>query len=465
MVFSSAVFLFAFLPCTWLINRFLPRAVSNVFLCVASLVFYAWGEPVYVLILIFVVLVNYLLTRGFDTSEFKKTRLIIGVVVNISTLFVFKYADFALESLNLLPGVSIPLPGILLPIGVSFFIFQTMSYLIDVYRGTCAPQRSFHKLLLYVSFFPQLIAGPIVYYHDIDRQIEERRIDSAATAQGIRRFIIGLSKKVLIADTMAVAVDAIFAQDTGGLAMPVAWIGALAYILQLYFDFSGYSDMALGLARMFGFSFKENFNYPYIASSVSAFWRRWHISLSTWFKEYVYIPLGGNRKGGFRTAVNKVTVFFLAGLWHGAQWTFVVWGLVHGAFLLFELYFKPFERLERSKIKWIGHIYTIVMVTLAFVLFRSESFMQALAFIGNMFSGNMNLGLQARLFTPVFITAFCAGIIGSTPWIRVVTQRIRSKKMSGLLGCVSYAVSIILLLMCMFSLSAQTYNPFIYFRF
>ena len=464
MVFSSTVFLFVFLPFVWLINRFLPRAVSNVFLCAASLVFYAWGETVYILILIIVVLANYLLTKGMNRCRHKKARLALGVTVNISTLFIFKYADFALESFNLLPGVDIALPGILLPIGISFFIFQAVSYMIDVYRGVSEPQKSFVKLLLYISFFPQLVAGPIVYYHDIDRQIENRSVTSGQTAQGIRRFIIGLSKKVLIADTLAVAVDAVFALELGHLTMSVAWIGATAYILQLYFDFSGYSDMALGLARMFGFRYKENFNYPYIASSVQEFWRRWHISLSTWFKDYVYIPLGGNRKGNLRTAVNKVTVFFLTGLWHGAQWTFVVWGLIHGALLLFEQYFKPFGRLGR-KTKWLGNVYTLLMVTLAFVLFRSESFTQALVFLGNMFGGDMGLGMQARLFTPMFITAFCAGVVCAAPWVQIIKRKIAGRLAEKILTPASYAVSIVLLLLCMFSLSAQTYNPFIYFRF
>ena len=464
MVFSSTVFLFVFLPCVWLINRFLPRSVSNVFLCLISLLFYSWGEPVYVLMLLFVVLANYALTKGLTRSKHKKARLLIGVLINISTLLVFKYTDFALETLNILPGISIPLPGILLPIGVSFFIFQAMSYLIDVYRGDSAPQQSFIKLLLYVSFFPQLVAGPIVYYHDIEKQIEQRRITSAQTAQGIRRFIIGLAKKILIADTIAVAVDAIFAMEASHLTMPVAWIAAVAYIMQLYFDFSGYSDMALGLARMFGFSYKENFNYPYIASSVQGFWRRWHISLSTWFKDYVYIPLGGNRKGGLRTAVNKVTVFFLTGLWHGAQWTFVAWGLLHGALLLFEQYFRPFKRLG-GKTKWLGNVYTLLMVTLAFVLFRSESFSQALVFFSTMFSANTGLGMQSHLFTPLFITAFCAGIIGAVPWVQFIKKRMAGSVAGKILTPASYVASLLLLILCMLSLSAQTYNPFIYFRF
>jgi len=404
------------------------------------------------------------LTKGFELSKYKKARLVIGITVNISTLLVFKYTDFALETFNLLPGLDIPLPGILLPIGISFFIFQATSYLIDIYRGICVPQQSFIKLLLYISFFPQLMAGPIIYYHDIEQQIENRNITSNDTALGIRRFIIGLSKKMLIADTLAVAVDAIFALEYSNLSMPVAWIGAIAYIMQLYFDFSGYSDMAIGLGRMFGFRYKENFNYPYIASTVQEFWRRWHISLSGWFKEYVYIPLGGNRKGDLRTTLNKVIVFFLTGLWHGAQWTFVVWGLIHGALLLFEQYFKPIQRLTR-KTKWMGHVYTLLMVTFAFALFRSESFSQALAFWGNMVAGSPGLGLQASLVSPMFITALCAGVVGSLPWVHYVKNKIEGKFYEKHIKAASYVISIVLLVICMLSLSAETYNPFIYFRF
>ena len=464
MVFSSTIFLFVFLPVVWLVNRFMPRTVSNIFLCAASLVFYAWGEPVYVLLLIFIVLVNYLLAKGINECSLKRARLVAGVVINISTLFVFKYTDFALGTLNLLPGVSLPLPGILLPIGVSFFIFQAMSYLIDVYRGVCVPQKSFFKLLLYVSFFPQLIAGPIIYYHDIERQIEDRRITSVETALGIRRFIVGLSKKVLIANTLAVAVDTIFALGFDSLSFSICWVAALGYILQLYYDFSGYSDMALGLGRMFGFSFKENFNYPYVSTSVQEFWRRWHISLSGWFREYVYIPLGGNRKGGLRTAVNKVTVFFLTGLWHGAQWTFVVWGLVHGTFLLLEQYLKPFQRLGK-KTRWIGGVYTLLVVTFAFVLFRSESFSQALAFWRNMVAGSRDMGTQAQLITPMFIAASFAAIVGAAPSLHAVSSRVMSGGVGRVLTAASYVGAIVLLLMCMLSLSAATHNPFIYFRF
>jgi len=468
MVFSSTIFLFVFLPLVWLINRFLPRQLSNYFLCLASLLFYAWGEPIYVVLLILLALANFLLARWMDDARHKKPGLVCGIVcgivLNIATLLVFKYADFAVATLNRLPGVNMALPGILLPIGVSFFIFQAMSYLIDVYRGEAAVQKSFVKLLLYVSFFPQLIAGPIIYYHDIAAQIEERKITSTATAQGIRRFIIGLAKKILIADTLAVAVDTIFALEFADVTMPLSWIAAASFMLQLYFDFSGYSDMALGLARMFGFEYKENFNYPYIAGSIQDFWHRWHISLSTWFRDYVYIPLGGNRKGNGRTALNKIIVFCLTGLWHGAQWTFVVWGLIHGAFLLLEQYLRPYIRLPK-KLRVLAHIYTLLVVLFAFVLFRAESFGQALVFIQNMLAGSMGLGIEARLITPLFITAFVAAIVGSLPWLPALKHRLRGQAAEKFFSPASYMLSLVLLLLCMLSLSADTYNAFIYFRF
>jgi len=414
--------------------------------------------------LVVLVVINYLVALGLTKPKLKKILLIVGVAVNISALSFFKYVDFILESLNMLPRVNIPMTGVLLPIGVSFFIFQAVSYLLDVYRKESAAQKSFFKLLLYISFFPQLIAGPIIYYHDIQQQIEDRRVTSENTALGIRRFIIGLSKKVLIANTLAVVVDAIYALEFGYLSLPISWIGAVAYILQLYHDFSGYSDMALGLAQMFGFKFRENFDYPYISSSVQEFWRRWHISLSGWFKRYVYIPLGGNRKGELRTIINKVTVFFLTGLWHGAQWTFVVWGLIHGALLLLEQVIKPTERLGK-RTKWIGNVYTLLAVTFAFVLFRSESFTQAMVIVRNMITGELSLGLQAQLITPLFITAFLAGIVGSLPWVHTVKRKMTGKAIGAPISIASYITSLVLLLLCMLSLSSATHNPFIYFRF
>lgn len=339
MVFSSLTFLCIFLPVVLALYYLLPTLrIRNVLLIAVSLLFYAYGEPVYVLLMIASIIINYIFGRLLGTENKKKRQwiLAIAVVINIGLLVVFKYLDMMVQTVNQLCGSEIPLVGLALPIGISFFTFQALSYVIDVYRREVEPQKNLWNVMLYISFFPQLIAGPIVKYHDIQEQIDNRNTDVKEIAEGLRRFIIGLSKKVLISNTMAVTADALFAAGAGELNILSAWIAAIAYMLQIYFDSSGYSDMAIGLGHMFGFRFLENFRYPYISANIQEFWRRWHISLSTWFKEYLYIPLGGNRKGKARTCLNKMIVFFSTGLWHGANWTFVLWGLWHGVFLLFE---------------------------------------------------------------------------------------------------------------------------------
>ena len=360
MVFSSPTFFFLFLPAAFLVNLLFRRSIrwSNALLLVASLLFYAWGEPVYVLLMIFTTLVNYAAARFMERFPAQR-RFWCGaaVVWSLGTLVFFKYTDFLIESINGALGLSLPLPGIALPIGISFFTFQAMSYVLDVYRGDAQLSKNYFDVLLYISLFPQLIAGPIVKYHDVDQQLHARTITIEKTAAGFRRFCFGLAKKVLIANTLAMTADAVYALPMGSVTAPTAWLGAVAYLFQIYFDFSGYSDMAIGLGQAFGFTFKENFNYPYIAQTMQEFWRRWHISLSTWFREYVYIPLGGNRKGRLRTGLNKLTVFLLTGLWHGASWNFAVWGLYHGSFLMLESYgaLKP--------AKWpraLRHAYTLL---------------------------------------------------------------------------------------------------------
>ncbi len=464
MVFSSSIFLFAFLPIVFIVNRFLPLKVSNVFLCLASLMFYAWGEPVYVILMLFSVLMNYTFSRFMGNKKRKKLMLIMAIALNLAMLFVFKYADFAVDTVNGFFGIAVPMPNILLPIGISFFTFQALSYTIDVYREVTPPQKSYMKLLLYISFFPQLIAGPIVKYHDIAEQIDARTVSFQKSAFGIRRFVIGLAKKVLIANTLAMTVDTVFALSPSELNLPISWIVAIAYTLQLYFDFSGYSDMAIGLGQMFGFDFKENFNYPYVSGSIRDFWRRWHISLSTWFKEYVYIPLGGNRKGRARTSINKLIVFFLTGLWHGAEWTFVAWGLMHGLFLFLEEFnIIPVDRLGK-KTRWIGHIYTLLVVIFAYVLFRAESFEMAMGVWGNMFAGSLDLGYTAKLLTPLMWTALALGIVGSVPWVRGLKGKLEHNNLA-LANGISYCCVFVLLALCMMSLASSTHNPFIYFRF
>lgn len=449
MVFSSATFVLIFLPVVFLVNRLLPRAFQNVFLVIASLIFYGWGEPIYILVMLASSIVNYVLARRMTS----RSVLILAVLFNIGMLAVFKYSDFFVHNVNLLLGTNIPLPRIPLPIGISFYTFQTLSYVIDVYRDRTAPQKNYINLLLYITFFPQLIAGPIVVYKDIEAQINERRITLDSVAAGVSRFVIGLGKKLLIANTAAIIVDDLYTQSAFGTG--TSWLLMIAYMLQIYFDFSGYSDMAIGLGNLFGFHFKENFNYPYSAQSIQDFWRRWHISLSSWFKDYVYIPLGGNRKGRQRTVINKLIVFFLTGLWHGASWTFVLWGLYHGFFLLLEEVLFKVERWP----KLLRHIYTLLVVGIGFIFFRAESLGQGFEVVKGLvnFSPNTisNSVSLASFLTPLSVTLLFVGLIGSWPLFKRLNTPLT-------LRYVAYAG---LWLICLLTMSAATYNPFIYFRF
>lgn len=480
MVFSSLTFICVFLPIVYILYLLMPSIrAKNLLLTVASFLFYAYGEPEYVILMVLNVLVNYAAARHIgSTQEERKRRstLILAVIVNLGTLGVFKYTGMVVDMAGKLLHVKWNGPDIPLPIGISFFTFQALSYTIDVYRKKVDAQQNYLKLFLYVSFFPQLIAGPIVKYRDIAMEIDHRKAVPQEAAQGLRRFICGLGKKVIIANTMAVAVDAIWGASAGKIGFAPAWIGALAYLFQIYYDFSGYSDMAIGLGKMFGFHFKENFQYPYAAQSMQEFWHRWHISLSTWFKEYVYIPLGGNRKGKARAALNKIIVFFLCGLWHGANLTFVVWGLYHGFFLLLEEFVPALHKLPKA----LGHIYTLIAVCVGFVMFQSESVSQGLFMIRNMFTFHMSssaASLAAQQLTPWFLFAFALAVIGCGP-VRIVADRIRMvdrcavgaalpergsffRKVSRIL----YILSVLLLVWCMLRLSGDSYNPFIYFRF
>ena len=337
MVFSSAIFLFVFLPIVCALYFCAPGIkTKNALLIIASLIFYAFGEPVYILLMLASIAVNYMFGRligVFSKNENQAGRklcLILAVIANIGVLGVFKYTGFIVENLNHINGINIKNPNIALPIGISFFTFQALSYVIDVYREPELEQKNLFNLVLYVSFFPQLIAGPIIRYNEIAKQINSRKSSTDMAAAGIQRFIRGLAKKLIIANGAGYIADAIFKLNIGDYGFFVAWVGAISYTLQIYYDFSGYSDMAIGMAKIFGFEFSENFKHPYCSKSIKEFWRRWHISLSTWFKEYVYIPLGGNRKGKLRTEINKLIVFALTGIWHGANWTFLVWGMIHG---------------------------------------------------------------------------------------------------------------------------------------
>ncbi|MBQ6540197.1 MAG: MBOAT family protein [Oscillospiraceae bacterium] len=471
MVFSSLVFLCIFLPVVLILHSAVGnRKVKNGLLLAASLLFYAYGEPVYVLLMLLSALYNYLFALLLSKRR-SKCVLASAIAVNIGILCVFKYTGFLVSNLNNALGLAFHVPEIALPIGISFFTFQALSYVIDVYRGEVAVQRNYFKVLLYISLFPQLIAGPIVRYRDIEREIDNRTVTLGDAAVGMRRFIAGLGKKVLIANAMGAAADHFFNGGAANLNIIGAWMGAVAYLMQIYFDFSGYSDMAIGLGRMFGFHFKENFNHPYISSTMQEFWRRWHISLSSWFRDYVYIPLGGNRKGKVRTVINRIIVFFLTGLWHGANWTFVIWGLFHGFFLLLEEAVPKLKKLPGA----ILHIYTLLAVTVGFVIFRADTLGDAFVFIGRMFAGfdfsRAAVSHALTAATPWFFTMLAAAVICCGPFEKL-TRRISGLEGKGeltgkesIVRTGTFVLAAMLLMWCVIRLAGAGYNPFIYFRF
>ncbi len=463
MVFSSITFLCFFLPVVFLLHWMMkPMALKNLWLTVASLLFYAWGEPIFVLLMIGSTAMNWILglLLGRYPSK-KKAVLVATVILNIGLLVYFKYGNFTVEILNALPFCNLPSPNIRLPIGISFFTFQAMSYVFDVAKDQANVQKNPLHLLLYISLFPQLIAGPIVKYHQVEAQIYHRTSSVSQVASGIRTFLIGLAKKVLLANQMALLADTIFAMSPGGLDIATAWIGAIAYVFQIYFDFSGYSDMAIGLGRMFGFTFLENFNYPLTARGIQDFWRRWHISLSTWFREYLYIPLGGNRHGTLKTYQNQMIVFLATGLWHGANWTFVLWGLLHGICLLLETRKILPARLAKSR------VYTLFVVTMLFVLFRADTLSYSWAYWGAMFTGfhiGPSLVTVLTQFTPYFLVILAVCLLsagGVLPQIRKLTATWHPQ----VVEWISYGFTVALYGLCFFSLASNAYNPFIYFRF
>ena len=466
MIFSSPVFLFLFLPLVLAVALPLtlasPRA-RNAFLLLASLFFYAWGETEIVLVMLASITVNYVLGRLVDRARETgrgKGVVAFAVAFNIGLLVVFKYSDWLWGS------------GIQLPIGISFFTFQALSYVVDVYRGEARVQRSPVAFGTYIALFPQLIAGPIVRYRDIAEQLGRRGISIEGFAYGVRRFTIGLAKKVLIANVTGKAADHVFGLPEGQLGTGTAWLGIVCYAIQIYFDFSGYSDMAIGLARMFGFRLLENFRYPYVALSITEFWRRWHISLSSWFRDYLYIPLGGNRRGRACNYRNLVVVFLLCGLWHGAAWTFVAWGAFHGSLLVLER--VGLGRLIERAPRVVRHAYTLLAVLVGWVYFRADSFGDAHTYLGAMFGF---AGEAAYLRPPAFYLdaqlalVLLAGIVGSVPWLpRVIAwrRRIESEGRRApvwALELCGHAFLVVMLLGSTLELAAGTYNPFIYFRF
>ena len=468
MLFSSIVFLFSFLPAVMILYYLLPVRFRNVILLLASLVFYAWGEPVYLFLMLLSILFNYFsgldIARNLQDKRAAKRSLVFNLIINLAVLGFFKYEGFVLDTLNGILPVHISYHALPLPIGISFYTFQILSYIIDVYRGNVKVQTNLPNFALYVTMFPQLIAGPIVQYADVDEQLASREISRTKFGEGSMYFIRGLAKKVLLANTSGMIFTEVSGLAKDNIAVMTAWLGAFAYMFQIYFDFSGYSDMAIGLGKMFGFEFNMNFNYPYVSKSITEFWRRWHISLSSWFRDYVYIPLGGNRVSKIKHIRNLLIVWFLTGLWHGAAWNFVAWGLYYGVILIIEKYLLSpvLDRLPDV----VRHIYSIVLVVIGWVLFFSSSFGQAADYIRVMFGAGAHgfadresMYLLTSNLILWLILIFC-----STPLVHFRYEHmLRSKKWNTtIINSVVYAA---LFIVCIAYLVTETYNPFLYFRF
>ncbi len=467
MLFTSTVFIFLFLPLLLITYFLIDDKFKNYLLLASSLFFYAWGEPKYVIFMVLSILINFisgLLVDKFIENVLSKVVVGVSVTFNLGMLFYFKYMNFFIDNINAVFNFGIASKAIIMPIGISFFTFQAMSYVIDVYRGHTEVQKDVYKLALYVSFFPQLIAGPIVKYHDICDQIDSREHTAENFIYGFNRFIIGFAKKLIVANTMGLVADNIYNQELIYISPTIAWIGSICYMLQLYFDFSAYSDMAIGLGRMFGFTFLENFNFPYVSKSITEFWRRWHISLGTWFREYLYIPLGGNRKGVARTYINLFIVFLVTGFWHGASWNFIVWGMWHGIFIVIERLtgFNKNDKIPNA----LKHIYTLLIVNIGWVFFRAETLTYAIAFLKKMFLIDTE---YIGIFDPRYylsnnvIVVMIIGILLSISLFKntlnlemCYNKQVEILKATGLI--VIFIISIAIL-------SSTTYNPFIYFRF
>jgi len=472
MVFSSFTFLFLFLPTILFFYYIIPKekiAYKNLILLIFSLIFYAWGEPIYIVLMLISIISNYilaLLINKYKNNKIKaKIFLILSILISIGLLGFFKYADFLIVNLNYLLGLNLSLLNIPLPIGISFYTFQIMSYTIDVYRNKVAVQKNFLALATYVALFPQLIAGPIVRYITIEDELKHRKVTVSMFADGIRRFIIGLAKKVVIANNVALFADAVFNNNPSQFGTLAVWMAAIAYTFQVYFDFSGYSDMAIGLGKMFGFNFLENFNYPYIARSMGEFWRRWHISLGTWFRDYVYIPLGGSRVSLFRWIINMFIVWSITGLWHGASWNFVLWGLYAAVFMVMEKLFlnKLLEKIPRL----LQHLYAIFLIIIGRVLFRVDNVTNLFKYLSRMFTYKetnivsfftVNDNLM-HLF-PYFILA----AIGCTPLIKNLLNKMDNSKKQFFKYLYDFYLIAILIISIM-HLVNSSFNPFIYFRF
>lgn len=473
MLFSSIVFLFTFLPVTLLVYYLVPGRLKNIVLLLASLVFYAWGEPVYVILMVLSILFNYVsgidIERNLENPFKAKQSLVIAVAVNLLILGFFKYYGFLIESLNAVLPVELPYKELALPIGISFYTFQTLSYIIDVYRGKVQVQKNLISFGVYVTMFPQLIAGPIVKYSDVEMQLRDRNITMEKFGDGAIYFVRGLAKKVLIANMTGLVFTKVSAITFSEMSVLTAWIGCIAYTFQIYFDFSGYSDMAVGLGKMLGFEFMKNFDYPYLSKSITEFWRRWHISLGTWFRDYVYIPMGGNRLGKARWFFNIFTVWMLTGFWHGAAWNFVLWGLFFALLLIVEkLWLLPL--LSRHKL--FSHVYVLFFVAISFVLFHAETLSQAYSHIGGLFGmGKIPwVSPEAIYYLKSFGLLLLLSVIGATPvckylWTTLEKRLFDNKILAIVLAIAEPVVLLLLLLVMTAFLVDGSFNPFLYFRF
>ena len=461
MLFSSISFLYYFLPAVVLTYFLVPRCLKNAVLLAFSLVFYGWGEPKLLALMIFTIAMFYvcgLLIGAAKEQRFKKLWLTVSVVISIGLLAIFKYADFFIDSFNAVTGLSLPLLRLALPVGISFYTFQSLSYTIDVYRGNVPAQKNPISFGAYVALFPQLIAGPIVRYVDVARELNERSHSWEDFCLGLRRFLVGLGKKILIADNFALLMKLF--RESGEKSVLFYWLYAVAFMLNIYFDFSGYSDMAIGLGRIFGFRFIENFNYPYLSKSVTEFWRRWHMSLGSWFRDYIYIPMGGNRVSKGRWVFNILTVWMLTGLWHGAAWNFVLWGLLFGILLLIEKWVPAIQKLPN----FLRHGYVLLIVCLSFVLFNAESLSQAISDMGGMFgfAGVPLVNAESLYYLRSYAPLFIMGIVGATPIVRDTARKIGEKPYGAML---EFGMMAALLIVCSAYLVDGSFSPFLYFRF
>ena len=467
MLFSSIPFLFYFLPCVLILYLIAPKCLKNTVLLLSSLVFYAWGEPRYVIWMLLAITLGYifglLIERFKEKKRISKLFMILSVASSLAMLGYFKYVDFFIGNFNAITGLSVPLLKIALPIGISFYTFQILSYTVDVYRGDVAAQKNPIDLAAYVALFPQLIAGPIVRYSDVAEQLKSRTHSFEKTALGARRFMIGLGKKILIANILGELCDTFRASDDKSVLF--FWLYAVAYSLHIYFDFSGYSDMAIGLGKIFGFDFLENFNYPYISASITEFWRRWHMSLGTWFRDYVYIPLGGNRVSRLRHLFNIFVVWMLTGFWHGAAWNFIVWGLFFAVLLMVEKLWL-LKYLKKSRV--LSHIYVVVLIIISFVIFDASSMGQAFSYIGSMFGagGYPLVSTEFLYYFRSYGVVLILGIIGATPLPKKLWNRIAATNIGSNIMTFAEPIALSALLLCCSAyLVDGSYNPFLYFRF